>query len=192
MTRSTLTALDLIPLDEMYEVSTLVCLRSSQKKRHERKKLRSFRKISTEKIPMSSLSCCCTASSFSWASVARSVANWFGVSGATAGTLFTAIEKWSTHCWMQANYNAHSNYKKRQTYLRHFIQNTKIVTHLSQPVYMTSFSYMTLSPLLQCCARIRQILAIEMTIFRGRGFHIWFCLSVRWWPHHRADVSTLF
>ena len=38
-------------------------------------------------LPMSSLSCCCTASSSSWASVALSVASWFGVSGATAGEL---------------------------------------------------------------------------------------------------------
>lgn len=38
-------------------------------------------------LPMSSLSCCCTASSSSWASVALSVASWFGVSGAIAGEL---------------------------------------------------------------------------------------------------------
>ena len=65
--------------------------------------------------------------------------------------------------------------KLQCNYLRHFIQNTERVTHLSQPVYMTSFSYMTLSPLLQCCARIREILAIEMTfnISAGEGAFIY-------------------
>lgn len=54
----------------------------------------------------------------------------------------------------------------RQKYSRRLSQNTEMITRLFHPFYTTSFFYITLSHILQCCKQIPQLRTVEIkTLF---------------------------